>query len=165
MNNRPLRLVLLVMCLAFLTKDFQDAVAIAPAPIFKIQAPSIPIFQVRQEPVIVNTPPQETPLKRRRAETQAKLGDLVGEGQRLLDGCFSRKAISDEFAKDVVSWLDRTRAVVGGNLDPSYLMELEQSPANERGTTQGFCGELDRSVGGLRTILWKEFSKDSRPKP
>lgn len=110
---------------------------------------------------------KETPqqaLARRRSETQAKLGELVGEGQQLYDGCFSRKEISDEFAAGVSDWLKRTRAVVAGNLKPEYLMNLEHSPLEREGV-QGFCEGLSHSVGGLRAILWEEFAQERETRP
>src|SRR5713226_223792 len=49
-NSRPARLVFLVAALAFLAKDFRDAVAVAPPPTVKIPAPIAPSIRETARP-------------------------------------------------------------------------------------------------------------------
>ncbi len=58
MNSRPARLILLVLCLVGLSKDFRDAISIAPPPIVVVKAPPAPsiIVQPKEEHGWVNDP-------------------------------------------------------------------------------------------------------------
>lgn len=42
MNNRPARLVLLIIAITFLARDFRDVTAVAPAPIVRFGVPPAP---------------------------------------------------------------------------------------------------------------------------
>jgi hypothetical protein len=101
--------------------------------------------------------PAATDAQRREA-VHAELGKLIGEGERLADGCYSRKTIPDSLVDNTVDWQARSRAAVGGGLDPAHLLELDHTPAENRTIPSRFCEELRAAVNGLRTITWKEFS-------
>jgi hypothetical protein len=49
MNNRPMRLILLVACFVFLLKDFRDAAAISPPPTITIKAAGVPVIPIPQQ--------------------------------------------------------------------------------------------------------------------
>jgi hypothetical protein len=49
-NNRPARLLLLVLAVGLLVKDFKDAVAIAPPPVVNIAPPPVPAITIVKSP-------------------------------------------------------------------------------------------------------------------
>lgn len=59
-NSRPARLVVLVASLSFLTKDFRDAVSIAPPPVFRVAAPIAPNIRETPPTPVATIPPAHT---------------------------------------------------------------------------------------------------------
>ncbi len=78
-NNRPMRLVLSLLVLGFLVKDFKDAVAVAPPPTVKIVTPVAPamIFNAPSTPA----EPKDS-LRRRTIRLADEVNSFVSERQQ-----------------------------------------------------------------------------------
>lgn len=49
-HNRPMRLTLLLLCLAYLAKDFRDSVSVAAPPVLSVKTPPPPAVQIGTMP-------------------------------------------------------------------------------------------------------------------
>lgn len=125
----------------------------------KPQAP--PVINVSPAQVTVRSGPAPSPTspevlrEQRRATLQSRLGELIGEGVRLVEKCPNATPDDPKFSEPHDKWFVDVRAAAV-RLDPAYLSELD-------GGGDGYCDKLARAVNGVRMIAWKEFSKEYKP--
>ena len=103
MNNRVARLVLLVVAIVLLTKDFRDAIATAPAPVVVFKAPPPPTIP---EP----KPPDRAPLVREH------LARLIAQGIAIRDR-MSFDSAQPADIKDWEGWKDEVGRFLRTDLD------------------------------------------------